>query len=119
MKVETKKANNLTNTPTSKISEPNEFVYRATKLVCDKIVNPQGNLKKNTKPGLEIRLEIRIRKLRQQAKVVRKEKYARRYWDENTNTKHQKCQKIPRRDKSKDIGELLYTHNEGRSQHFF
>ena len=44
---------------------------------------------------LKIRLEGQIKKLRQQAKVLRKEKRVRVYWDEKT-----KKQKIKTADKS-------------------
>ena len=45
------------------------------------------NQNKNTKAGWEIRLEGQVKKLRQQAKVLRKEKHARIHWDEKTKKK--------------------------------
>ena len=39
------------------ISELNEVIYAQAKLVCDRIGISQEKLKKNTKPGGEIRLE--------------------------------------------------------------
>ena len=78
MKVETKNVNKLSiNVPMDNNTEPNELIYAGMKLICDKICIPLGNLKKNTKPGWEIRLERQIKKLWQQVKVLRKEKLIR------------------------------------------
>ena len=63
----------LTNIQTGKITELTELNYVGQKLVYDRIRNP--------KPGWEIRLEVQVKKLRQQAKLVRKKKHSRISWD--------------------------------------
>ena len=48
------------------ITELNELIYTVAKLVCDKI----GILDRNTKLRWEMRFEGRMKKLRQQAKLL-------------------------------------------------
>ena len=97
VKVKTDTVNRLlTNIPTGSISELNKLIYTEAKVVCDKIIIPQRKLNKNTKPGWEIRLEGQIKKLRQQAKMLKKilKKLTKIYWDEKTKTKQQTSLKI-------------------------
>ena len=54
-----------------RITELNELICAGPKVICDKIGIPLRNPNSNTKPGWEIRLG-QIRKLRQQAKLLRK-----------------------------------------------
>ena len=92
------------------INKLNELIYAVAKLVCDKIGVPQGNSNKNTKPGWEKRLEGQIKKLRQQAKVLRREKFSRIFWEEETKTKTgDKSKSRTGKDKSKDIVEKRET----------
>ena len=74
VKVETEKINKLlSNIPTGDIIELNELIYAGARLVCKRIGILLRNLKRNTKPGWEIRLEGQIKKLRPQAEILRKE----------------------------------------------
>ena len=74
--LETKKLDQLLpNIPASKILELMELFYAGAKLVLDKINVPQRN--RYTKPGGEIKIEERVKKLWQQAKVQMKEKHER------------------------------------------
>ena len=63
----------ITKYPTGNITEPNELIDAAAKVVCNKIGVPRRNTNRNTKPGLEIRLEGQLTKLRQLAKLLRNE----------------------------------------------
>ena len=104
-KVETEKVNKLlTNILTCNISELKELIYEGAKLVCDKISVPQRNLDRNKKPGWEIKLEVLIKKLRQQAKVLKKEKHTRICWDKKKTKTAGKSEDITKRDKSKHTG---------------
>ena len=79
-KVETKMVNKLSlNITLCNVTELNELIYGRAKLVCDKIGVPLRNTNKNTNSGLEIRLDELVNKLRQQAKMLRKEKKTREY----------------------------------------
>ena len=48
--------------------------YAEAKLFCNKISVPPRNPNRNTKPWWKIRLEGQVKKIRQKAKVLRKEK---------------------------------------------
>ena len=73
LKTETEKINHiLPYIPTNNITELNELIYAGAKLVCEKIGIPSKSTKKQSKPGWEIRLEIKIKKLRKQARIIRK-----------------------------------------------
>ena len=56
---------------TNNITELNELIYAGAKLVCEKIGIPSISMKKQSKPGWEIRLETQIKNLRKQAKMVK------------------------------------------------
>ena len=72
-KIETNKINHiLLYIPSNNITELNELVYAGAKLVCEKIGIPSKGTKKQSKPGWEIRLETQIKKLRKQARRMRK-----------------------------------------------
>ena len=82
VKVETGTINKLPNIPTDHIT------YAGPKLVSDKIDVPLKNQNKNSKPGWEIRLGGQTKKLRQQAKIQKKEqKIMEMCCDEKTKTK--------------------------------
>ena len=68
-KTETNKINQmLPYISTNNITELNEHIYSGAKFVCEKIGIPS---KKKSKPGWEIRLEMQIKNLRKQAKMVK------------------------------------------------
>ena len=91
--VETEKVNKLLlNVPTGNITEQNKLIYAGAKLVCDKIGFPQGNSSTNTKRRWKIRLEGRIKKLRQ-AKVQSETKI-KICLNEKTKTKQQTSLKV-------------------------
>ena len=72
-KAETEKIKDLlTKIPTNNISELDDLIYAGVKLICGKIGVPLKNTKKESKRGWEIRLETQVRKLRQQAKMLKK-----------------------------------------------
>ena len=78
IKVSTNKVNKLLpNIPMRQITELSKLIYAGEKLVCDKIGITPRNPTRNTNPGWKIRQEGQVKKLRQQEKVLRKEKYAR------------------------------------------
>ena len=58
--------------PTNNITELNELIYAGVKLVCVKIWIPSKSTKNRSKPGWEIPLETQIKKLRKQARMIRK-----------------------------------------------
>ena len=62
--VETEKVNKLLrNIPTGNTTEINELIYAGTKITRIKIDVPLRNQNRNTRPGLEIRLEGQEKKL--------------------------------------------------------
>ena len=63
-KVEKEKVNKSKNIPTGNITELNKLIYAGVKLISDKIGISLKSLKRNTKPGWEIRLEKQVKKLR-------------------------------------------------------
>ena len=72
IKPETEKINVLlTNIPTNCTSELNNLIHIGAKFVCEKIGVPMTDTKKEFKLGWEIRLEMLLRKLRQQAKTLK------------------------------------------------
>ena len=73
LKIETNEINHvLPYIPTNNITELNELIYAGAKLVCEKIGIPSKNTKKQSKPGWEIRLKTQIKKLRKQARMIKK-----------------------------------------------
>ena len=62
----------LTNISTNNITELNDLIYTGAKFVCTKIGVPLKTTDRKSKPGWEIRLESQIRKLRQQAKIQKR-----------------------------------------------
>ena len=73
LKIETNRLNHiLPYIPTNNITELNELIYAVAKLVCANIGFPSKSTKKLSKPGWEIRLESQIKKLRKQARMIRK-----------------------------------------------
>ena len=63
LQIETNKINHiLPYIPTNNITELNELIYAAAKLVCENIGIPTKSTKKQQKPGWEIRLESQIKK---------------------------------------------------------
>ena len=46
--------------PSGNITKLNKVIYAGAKLMSDKIGIPQGNTDRNSKPGLEIRLELNV-----------------------------------------------------------
>ena len=72
VKAETNKVNQVqTYIPTNNITDLNELIYAGAKLVCKNIGIPSKNMKENSKPGWEFRLETQIENLRKQLKVVK------------------------------------------------
>ena len=75
LKIETNKINHiLPYIPTNNIVELNELIYAGAKLVCEKIGIPSKSTKKQSKLGWEIRLETQIKKIRKQARMIKKKK---------------------------------------------
>ena len=73
LKIETNKINHiLPYIPTNNIIELNELIYAGAKLVCENIGIPEKITKKQQKPGLEIRLELQIKKIRKQARMMKR-----------------------------------------------
>ena len=73
LKTETNKINHmLPYISTNNIAELNDLIYAGAKLACEKIGVPEKSTKKQSKPGSEVRLEIQIKNLRKQAKMVKK-----------------------------------------------
>ena len=73
LKIETNKINHiLPYIPTNNITELNELVYAGAKLVCKNIGIPTKSMKKQQKPGWEFRLESQIKKLRKQARMMKR-----------------------------------------------
>ena len=73
----------LTNIPMNIITKWNELIYAGTKLLWEKIWVSLMNTNRNSKPGLEIRLETQIKKIydnKQKCKDRRKK--MRIFWDE-------------------------------------
>ena len=66
----------LTYVSTNNITESNELIYAGAKLVCEKIGIPSKSTKEKSKPGWEFWLEIQIRNLRKQAKMIKQKKDA-------------------------------------------
>ena len=72
LKIETNKINHiLPYVPTNYITELNELIYAGSKLVSENIGIPSKSTKKQSKVGWEIRLEMQIKKLRKQARMIR------------------------------------------------
>ena len=72
VKSETEKVNDLlTNIPTN-ITELNYLIYAVAKLVSQKFVVSLKTTNRKSKYGWEIRLKSQIRKLRQQAKILKR-----------------------------------------------
>ena len=73
LKIETNKINHiLPYTPTNNITELNELIYAGAKLVCENIGIPSKSTKKQQKLGWEIRLKSQIKKLRKQARMMKR-----------------------------------------------
>ena len=53
------------------ITKINELIYAGAKLVCEKIGIPSKSMKKKSKPGWEIQLEMQIKYLQKQAKMIK------------------------------------------------
>ena len=64
------------------IKELNDLIYAGAKLVCGKKRVLLKNTKKDSIPEWKIRLETQVRKLRQQAKMLKQLKNMRLYSDE-------------------------------------
>ena len=64
-----------------RIMELKELIYAGAKLDCEKIGVPKKNLKRNSKTGWEIELEMQIRNQRQRTKMIRQRKNAGTCWD--------------------------------------
>ena len=91
LKVETIKVKKLlTNIPTRNITVTNELIDAGTKIVCNKIDVSLKHPNRNTKPGWEMK-QVRYvkKKLRQQTKVLRKEKQIWICLDRKTKTKEE------------------------------
>ena len=75
VKAKTNKVNQvLAYISTFNITELNELIYAGAKLACEKIGIPSKNTKEKSKPGWEFQLEIQIKNLRKQLKVIKQEK---------------------------------------------
>ena len=73
LKIETNKINHiLPYIPTNNITELKKSIYAGAKLVCENIGIPSKSMKKQQKPGWEIRLESQIKKLRKQAQMMKR-----------------------------------------------
>ena len=73
LKIETNKINHiLPNIPTNNTTELNELIYAGAKLVFENIVIPSKSTKKQQKPGWEIKQESQIKKLRKQARMMKR-----------------------------------------------
>ena len=70
---QTEKVNDsLTNIPTNDITELNDLKYARAKLVSEKIGVPLKTTDRKSKPGWELRLESQIKRLRQQARILKR-----------------------------------------------
>ena len=107
IKVETEKI--LKYIPRGNLTELNELIYLRAKLVEDKIGIPQRNLDTNTKPGWEMRIEGRIKMLRQHAKLLEETHKNPTKWKDTQTTTANKSDHTAGRNKSKDIGERTKT----------
>ena len=75
--METEKINQVLNyISTNNITKLNELIYVGAKLVCEKIGIPSQSIKKKSKPGWEIRLEMQMKNLWKQAKKIKQWKDA-------------------------------------------
>ena len=75
VKLETEKVNKvLQHISTDNITKLNELIYAGAKLISNKIGILLRNPNRNTKPGLEMRLEGQMKKLKQ-AKLQRMVKH--------------------------------------------
>ena len=72
--------------------ELNELIYAGAKLVCEKIDVSFKSTKEKSKPGWEIQLEMRIRKLWKQAKIIKQRKNAETCWDKSKKQHKKKWQ---------------------------
>ena len=73
LKIETNKINHkLSYIPTNNITVLNELIYAGAKLVCENIGIPSKSMKKQQKPGWEIRLESQIKNRRKQARMMKR-----------------------------------------------
>ena len=62
----------LTNIRTNDITELNDLIYAEAKLVCEKIGIFLKTTDRKLKPGWELRLESQIKRLRQQARILKR-----------------------------------------------
>ena len=83
----------------------NELIYAGAKLISNKIGRPLRNPNRQAKPGWEMKLEEQMKKLQQQAKILRKVKHTETQWKEKKPQKitADKSDNKTRRNKSKDI----------------
>ena len=89
VKVETEKVNKTLTYISTDITELSQLIHEREKLVCDNIDIPLMNQNRNTKPGLEMRLEGQIKKVRQ-ARMLIKEKRTRIPGNDKTKKQKQK-----------------------------
>ena len=92
VKSKTEKVNHLlTNIPTN-ITELNDLIYARAKLVCEKIGVPLKTNDRKSKSGWELRLESQIKRLRQQARILKRN--IKKYLDETERTRQLELKKI-------------------------
>ena len=113
LKIETDKINHvLPYIPTNNITELNELIYAGAKLVCENIAIPLKSTKKQSKPGWEIQLETQIKKIRKQARMIKKKERRWNKWGEkgtgntrknNSTTWGNKSESAGQRRKIKEI----------------
>ena len=101
----------IINIPTDNITELNKLLYTGTKLICDKIDIPQGNLNKITKPGREI--QLKGQKKKKTAQISKSAKEGKTHKDmlgwKDQNKTADKSDNTTGRNKSKDIGKRRKT----------
>ena len=72
VKSDTEKVNDLlTNIPTNNTTELNDLIYAGAKLVCFNIRIPLKTTERKTKPGWELRVELQIKRLRLQVRILK------------------------------------------------
>ena len=81
------------------------------KLVCEKIWIDLKSSNKKSKPGWEIRLEIQIRKLRKQAKMIKQKK---RWNMKKNNTDRTDHSKTMKENSTNKLGKMTRVHTNNR-----
>ena len=105
LKIETNKMNQvLSYISKNNVTELNELIYARAKLVCEKIGITSKSTKKKSKQGWEIRLEMQIKYLWEQVKIIKQKKDAGICWKSREKATREK-NSTTRGNKPKSTGE--------------